>query len=185
VNAPLASSCGRLFDAVAAAAGICRERQSYEGEAAARLEAVADASLIFGEDDEYPVAIPNLQGSRLPYIEPVGLWRAVLGDLWLKTPAPVIAARFHRWLINSVTTMAVKLARRSTSEAARFDTIALSGGCFHNRILLEGLTRRLETENFHVLSHALVPAGDGGLAIGQAAIGAARLISAAHPTMPS
>jgi hydrogenase maturation protein HypF len=185
VNAPLASSCGRLFDAVAAAVGICRERQSYEGEAAARLEAVADANLIFGEDDEYPVAIPNLQGSRLPYIEPVGLWRAVLGDLWLKTPAPVIAARFHRWLINSVTTMAVKLARRSTSEEARFDTIALSGGCFHNRILLEGLTRRLETENFHVLSHAVVPAGDGGLAIGQAAIGAARLISAAHPTMPS
>ncbi len=178
VNAPLASSCGRLFDAVAAAVGICRERQCYEGEAAARLEAIAAEGLLRGPDEEYPVAIPNLPGSGLPYVEPVGLWRALLGDLWLKTPSPIIAARFHRWLVNSVTAMAVKLARRSAPDGARFDTVALSGGCFHNRILLEELTDRLEAENFTVLSQALVPAGDGGLALGQAAIGAARLIAA-------
>ena len=176
LNAPQASSCGRLFDAVAAAIGICCERQSYEGEAAARLEAIADESLIHSADEEYPVAIPNLPGSRLPYIEPVGLWRAILGDIWLKTPAPVISARFHRWLVNSVAAMAVKLARRSSPDGACFDTIALSGGCFHNRILLTELTRRLEAENFIVLSHAQVPCNDGGLALGQAAIGAARLM---------
>ena len=186
LNAPLASSCGRLFDAVAAAIGICRERQSYEGEAAARLEALTDESLIHGADEEYPVAIPYLPGSRLPYIEPLSLWRGVLGDLWLKTPAPIIAARFHRWLINAATAMVVKLARRSAPEGPRFDTVALSGGCFHNRILLAELTRRLEAENFTVLSHALVPSGDGGLALGQAAIGAARLITghAAAKTVP-
>jgi predicted NodU family carbamoyl transferase len=82
--------------------------------------------------------------------------------------------------------MVVKLARRSAPEGPRFDTVALSGGCFHNRILLAELTRRLEAENFTVLSHALVPSGDGGLALGQAAIGAARLITghAAAKTVP-
>jgi hydrogenase maturation protein HypF len=178
LNAPLASSCGRLFDAVAAAVGICRERQSYEGEAAARLEAIADKDLIRDGDEDYPIAIPNLPGAGLPYIEPVGLWRAVLGDVWLKTPPPIIAARFHRWLTGSVAAMVVKLARRSAEDGPRFDTVALSGGCFHNRILLAEITRRLEAESFIVLSHERVPAGDGGLALGQAAIGAARLIAA-------
>ena len=178
VNAPLASSCGRLFDAVAAAVGICRERQSYEGEAAAKLEAIADQSLLQGPDEEYPIAIPNLPGSHLPYIEPVAMWRAILGDLWLKTLPSVISARFHRWLVNSVTAMAVKLAKRNSTSGACFDTIALSGGCLHNRILLTELTRQLEAENFTVLSQALVPSNDGGLALGQAAVGAARLILA-------
>jgi hydrogenase maturation protein HypF len=182
LNAPLASSCGRLFDAVAAALDICREHQSYEGEAAQRLEAIADLSLIEGEDEEYPLAIPNLPGAGLPYIEPVGLWRAILGDIWLKTPPSVISARFHRWLTNAVAAMTVKLARRSAPGGARFDTVALSGGCFHNAILFSGLTRRLEAENFTVLSHVAVPANDGGLAFGQAAIGAARLIARQHHT---
>ncbi|WP_196760802.1 Kae1-like domain-containing protein, partial [Streptobacillus moniliformis] len=69
INAPLASSCGRLFDAVAAALNICRERQGYEGEAAARLEAIVDEDTLRNEDDTlgYPMSIPNLRGSGLPY----------------------------------------------------------------------------------------------------------------------
>jgi hydrogenase maturation protein HypF len=59
----------------------------------------------------------------------------------------------------------------------RFTTVALSGGCFQNRILFEEVSRRLESEGFTVLSHAQVPANDGGLALGQAAIGAAHLIN--------
>jgi hydrogenase maturation protein HypF len=74
--------------------------------------------------------------------------------------------------------MATSLARRDDERGPRFDTIALSGGCFQNRILFEEAVRRLEHHDFVVLSHTQVPANDGGLALGQAAIGAAHLIDA-------
>jgi hydrogenase maturation protein HypF len=181
LNSPEASSCGRLFDAFAAALGICSERQAYEGEAAATLEAIVDERTLREEDEAlaYPFAIPNLRGSGLPYIEPLAMWNAVLGDLTVRTPKPVMAARFHKGLAQAVVTMACKLARRDEEGRARFDTVALSGGCFQNRILFEEVARRLARENFVVLSHAEVPANDGGLALGQAAIGAARLIAGA------
>jgi hydrogenase maturation protein HypF len=173
INAPLASSCGRLFDAVAAAVGICRERQAYEGEAPQRLESIADPGAMSGEDDSlaYPFAIPRLRGSGLPYLEPVALWRAVLGDLVLDTPAPVISARFHKGLARAIGAMAVQLRG-----PGRFDTVALSGGCFQNKLLFGETARRLRLARFQVLSHERVPAHDGGLALGQAAIGAARLL---------
>jgi hydrogenase maturation protein HypF len=178
INSPLASSCGRLFDAVSAALGLCRHRQAYEGEAAARLEAIVDRDTLQHEDDTlaYPFAIPNLRSSALPYVEPLAMWDAILGDLILKTPASVIAARFHKGLAKAVVAMVTKLSRRDKG-AALFDGVALSGGCFQNRILFEEVLRRLQVENFTVFSHALVPPNDGGLALGQAAIGAAHLIS--------
>jgi hydrogenase maturation protein HypF len=180
LNSPKASSCGRLFDAVAAALGICRDRQAYEGEAAARLEAIVDDRTMREEDDAlaYPFAIPSMRSTGLPYIEPLAMWQAVLGDLILKTPAPVMAARFHKGLAKVIATMAQKLADPDEAGTTRFDTVALSGGCFHNRVLFEQVSRRLEAGGFNVLSHALVPANDGGLALGQAAIGAAHLIRA-------
>ena len=181
VNSPLASSCGRLFDAVAAALDICFDRQAYEGEAAARLEAIASPKTLAEEDDSlcYPMPIPVLKGSGLPYIEPLAMWNAILGDLILGTPAPVIAARFHRSLARSIAAMAAQLARRQDEGApARFDTVALSGGCFQNRILLEQTVRRLKERQFKVITHAKVPANDGGVALGQATIAAAHLIDA-------
>ena len=180
LNAPLASSCGRLFDAVAAAIGICFERQAYEGEAAARLEAIADQDTLENGDAalDYPFTIPKLKGSGLPYIEPLGVWNAVLGDLILKTSPGVMAARFHRGLARAIAAMAVKLAKRDSVDGPRFDTVALSGGCFHNRILIEQVLGRLESQGFNVLTHTRVPAGDGGLALGQAAIAAAHFIDA-------
>lgn len=182
VNSPKASSCGRLFDAVAAALNVCRERQAYEGEAGARLEAMVDRRALReeGEDLAYPIAIPRLPENGLPYIEPLAMWRALLGDLILKTPPGVIAARFHRGLAKAIAAIAGKLARRDDEEGACFDTVALSGGCFQNAILFEEVARRLEERNFKVLSHAQVPANDGGLALGQAAIGAARMSDAAR-----
>lgn len=179
INAPLASSCGRLFDAVAAAMGICFDTQGYEGEAAARLEAIVDEDALYSTDDalDYPFSIPRLKGSNLPYIEPIGVWNAILGDLILKTPPGVMSARFHRGLARTICAMAVKLARRESEAGPRFDTIALSGGCFHNRILLEQVVTRLQAEGFHVLSHASIPAGDGGLALGQVAIAAAQTLN--------
>jgi len=179
VNTPKASSCGRLFDAVAAVLGICRERQDYEGEAGGRLESAADPDTLRGVADDlaYPFSIHHSERSSLSYIEPSGMWQAILGDLVLKTPVPVMAARFHIGLAKIIVTMADKLASGSTGERApRFKTVALSGGCFQNRILFEEVARRLEQLNFIVLSHWQVPANDGGLALGQAAIGAARLI---------
>jgi hydrogenase maturation protein HypF len=179
LNSPTASSCGRLFDAVAAAADICRERQAYEGEAAMRLEAKADPTTLRYEDEAlaYPLSIPNLRGSGMPYVEPLAMWQAILGDLILKTPAPVISARFHKGLAKVIVAMATKLARRE-DDAPRFDTVALSGGCFQNRILFEAVAARLTASDFVVLSHSRVPANDGGLALGQAAIGAACLVRA-------
>jgi hydrogenase maturation protein HypF len=183
INTPLASSCGRLFDAVAAALEICRDRQGYEGEAAARLEATVDADTM-REDDTlaYPFAIPNMPGSGLPYIEPLAMWRALLGDLTLATPAPVMAGRFHKGLAKTIAAMVTKLARRDQDGGPRFDTVALSGGCLQNHILFEQIVRRLEALEFTVLSHSRVPANDGGLALGQAAIGAAQLLSAGAAT---
>ncbi len=178
VNSPKASSCGRLFDAVAAALDICRERQAYEGEAGARLEAIVDLEVMARDDEEsaYPFAIANLRGAGLPYIEPLAMWRALLSDLIVKTPAPLMAARFHKGLARIIVAMTKKLARRDDEGGPRYDTVALSGGCFQNRVLFEEVTRLLEQDDFTVLSHAQVPANDGGLALGQAAIGAARLI---------
>jgi hydrogenase maturation protein HypF len=179
VNTPLASSCGRLFDAVAAALGVCREQQAYEGEAGARLEAAVDERALWDEGDDlaYPFAIANLGGSGLPYIEPLAMWNALLGDLMLETPVGVMAARFHKGLARAIVAMTVKLARRAAEEGPRFDAAALSGGCFQNRVLFEETVRRMEAEGFAVLSHAEVPANDGGLALGQAAVAAASALS--------
>ncbi len=173
LNAPLASSCGRLFDAVAAAVGISFERQAYEGEAAARLEAAVDPRAL-AESDElaYPMTIVQPQDSSVPYLEPFAMWDAILGDLLRDTPVGVIAARFHRGLARGIAHMVANIG-----DAHRFSTVALSGGCFQNRILLEQCAMRLRADGFEVLAHARVPTNDGGLALGQAAVCAAGLIT--------
>lgn len=179
INAPLASSCGRLFDAVAAALGLAFDDQAYEGAAATRIEAAVCRETLALEDEAlaYPMTIPTLRGSRLPYIEPLAMWNALLGDLILETPVPVMAARFHKGLARALAAMALKLARRE-DDTPRFDTAALTGGCFQNRVLFEETLRRLEALGFTVLTHAGVPANDGGVALGQAAVAAAHLIGA-------
>ena len=175
INSPKASSCGRLFDAVAAALDICSERQAHEGDAATRLEALVDRDALTNEDEQlaYPFTVPRLKPSGLPYIEPLGVWNAILGDLILATPPGVIAARFHRGLARVIAKLALKLAARDSEGGPRFDAVALSGGCFQNRVLFEEVHRRLAAIGFKVLTHSQVPAGDGGLALGQAAIAAA------------
>ena len=98
------------------------------------------------EEVAYPFAIPNMRESGLPYIEPLAMWRAILGDLILGTPAPVMAARFHKGLAKVVVAMAEKLAVRDEEGRARFETIALSGGCFQNRVLFEEVVGGLERD---------------------------------------
>ncbi|MCO4055861.1 MAG: carbamoyltransferase HypF [Bosea sp.] len=165
-NTPLSSSCGRLFDAAAAIAGVAWGPQSYEGEAAMRFEATIDPAAMEEPDDlAYPFSIPLMGGRGMPYIEPLAVWRAMLGDLILETPVGVIAARFHRGLAMAI----VKMAERITKDT-EIDTIALSGGCFQNATLFALVHQGLEASGKHVLSHAKVPANDGGLALGQALI---------------
>lgn len=159
--APLASSCGRLFDAVAAALGLCPDRQDHEGQAAMRLEALADPAAA----GEYPFAVIAGNPSVL---DPGPLWRALLGDLQDGVPAAVIAMRFHRGLALAMVRMALHL--RGEADRPRFDTVALSGGCFQNALLFETLATGLERAGFTVLSHREVPANDGGLALGQALV---------------
>ena len=157
INSPLASSCGRLFDAMAAALNICRDRQGYEGEAASRLEAL--------------VGLEREQGYKLEvskWIDPAPLWHAVQHDLHARTPHSVMAARFHRGVANSVVAMARRLSG--------FDTIVLSGGCFQNAVLFTLIERQLREAGFRVLSHSAVPTNDGGLSFGQAVVAAARLL---------
>ena len=173
-NVPQASSCGRLFDAVSASIGLCFDHQAYEGEAGALLEARVCRETLAHEGDDlaYPFSILRLKDTHLPYIEPLGMWRALLDDLALQTPASVISARFHKGLAKAIVAMVRKLA----GEPARFDTVTLSGGCFQNAVLLEQVATRLRDANFTVLTHAKVPANDGGIALGQALIAAARCL---------
>ena len=166
LNSPLASSCGRLFDAVAAALDVCADRQAYEGEAAARLEALAAAAS--NETRGYALGISE---SALIDIDAAPMWRAILEDLRQGVSAQTVARRFHLGLAQSITEVAVRLAA-----ARRFETVALSGGCFQNRLLFESVHGGLREAGFVVLTHADSPANDGGLSLGQAAIGAAYLM---------
>jgi hydrogenase maturation protein HypF len=160
-NSPLASSCGRLFDAMAVAVGICRERQGHEGEAASRLEALVQPADLERERP-YPMAVGVC-------IDPTPLWQAVIDDLRAGTSVPVMAARFHKGVADAVVSM--------TRWLGGFDTVALSGGCFQNAALFELIERQLRDAGYRVLSHSAVPANDGGLALGQAAVAAARLMA--------
>jgi len=179
VNSPPCSSCGRLFDAAAAAAGVCRESTRYEGQSAIEFEALVDRPTLDDESDElaYPFAIPRLKSNGLPYVEPLPMWQALLGDLILATPASVIAARFHKGLAITIVRMIDKLVQRRSDQATPYRAVVLSGGVFQNRVLLEQVLRRLEPLELRVLTHRRVPANDGGLALGQAAVAAARLLN--------
>jgi hydrogenase maturation protein HypF len=173
INSPRASSCGRLFDAVAAAIGLCREHAAYEGQGAVELEVLVDAEVLEHEDEAlaYPFAIPRLGSGGLPYVEPLAMWQALLGDLVLGTPPATMAARFHKGLAKAIVTMIEQLAERSGVR-----TVALSGGVWQNRVLFERVQQRLRAGGFDVLSHRQVPCNDGGLALGQAVVAAARAL---------
>ncbi len=157
VNAPLTSSAGRLFDAVAVLLGR-RDQISYEGQAAIELEQLADPGITGG----YPIAIDDL------VIAGADLIRAVVADLAAGVAPPVIAARFHCGLAGAVVAACVEVrSRRGLS------TVALSGGVFQNVRFLEAVRAGLLAAEFTVLTHHRVPPNDGGISLGQAAIAAA------------
>ena len=162
VNAPPTSSMGRLFDAVAALAGI-RNFVNYEGQAALEFEQQVaceeDGAYEFSYDDGKPLVI-----DAAPVIE------AVVADVRAGTAPGAIAARFH----NAVAAMAADVASRLRDEYG-LSAVALGGGCFQNITLLRKLVPTLEGAGFDVLIHERVPTNDGGLSLGQAAAALARL----------
>lgn len=178
VNSPRSSSCGRLFDAVAATLGICRERVTYEGQAAMEMEAIIDSDGLLTDSKKayYPFSISSLDDAGLPCIDPKPMWQALLKDQALRLPKAVIAARFHSGLANII----CNLINDLSSEHRVFHggkTVALSGGVFQNKILSELVISRLKEQNFTVLKHQNIPANDGGLSFGQAVIAGARMIT--------
>ncbi len=166
LNVPLASSCGRLFDAVAAALGWCRDRATFEGEGAIALEMAVNRDPTF----PYPFDLVRQEERELIYIEPRPMWHALLTDLKQKTPVSVIATRFHQGLAQGITHLVQKLADQGEGNPRLFQQVVLSGGCFQNQVLWEQITTQLEQQGFECLSHSMVPANDGGLALGQGAI---------------
>ncbi len=174
LNSPLASSAGRLFDAVSGAIGLCREKVLYEGQAAIELEALVNTGLLHEQEKKaYPFIITTALNNGLPVIDPTVMWQTLLADLQNNTPAEIIATRFHLGLAEGITMMVNQLC--NDAGIRNIETVALSGGVFQNRILFEQVCRRLEADGYHVLSHKKVPANDGGIALGQAVVALAQM----------
>ncbi|HLM80211.1 MAG TPA: carbamoyltransferase HypF [Terriglobales bacterium] len=173
VNSPLTSSCGRLFDAVAALVGI-RQQVNYEAQAAIELEmAMASSETASSEEDTaYPMKLlPELvpeSGHWIISTRP--LFEALLDDLGRNLPVGAISRRFHNGLVEGFVQLATLLQKKTT-----LNRVCLSGGTFHNIYLSERLEARLSEAGFEVFTQKEVPAGDGGLSLGQALVGAARL----------
>jgi len=160
INAPLTSSAGRLFDAVAAILGV-RDFVNYEGQAAIELEQLAAA----GERGSYPVAADHGDVLVIPGVE---LVRAVVADLTAGVDRAVIAARFHHALAGLVVASCAELRERTGLAA-----VALSGGVFQNLLLLNEVVTGLQARGFTTLTHSRVPCNDGGISLGQAVVAAA------------
>lgn len=161
VNAPISSSAGRLFDAVAAALGISFDRQSFEGEAGMHLEALARP--VMGVEEGYPLEVLAGRPAQLAF-KP--LWQALLSDLRNGMSADRISARFHLGLMDGLT------AALGAAGASSGDAVMLSGGVLQNALLRDGLSDRLKAQGYKVLCQTTVPANDGGLALGQAVVAA-------------
>jgi hydrogenase maturation protein HypF len=155
-NTVMTSSCGRLFDAVAALVGL-RTEVNFEGQAAIELEAIVDPSC----EERYPFDIGGEDIDFRPMMERIVRERAA--------PA-VVAARFHNTLAAAIHEMCLRMRRESGLKR-----VCLSGGTFQNMRLLGLVARALRGSGFELFLHRRVPPNDGGIALGQAAIAAERM----------
>ena len=175
LHAPITTSAGRLFDGIAALIGL-RSRVSYEGEAALALEFAANPNV----HDAYPIRLTapseHYRDAELPLslipdrpaqqIDWFPTLDAILADLRRGTDRGIIAARFHQALAGAIVTVA---------EHVGTSRVALTGGCFQNRLLTERTAPVLRRAGFDVLLHRQTPANDGGISLGQVAVAAAQL----------
>jgi hydrogenase maturation protein HypF len=156
VNLAWTSSLGRLFDAASAALGLCRHI-TFEAQAAMALEAAADEDCreSYGYDITDAAAGPS-------QVKLGRLWREMAADMATGTPVAVCAARFQNAVVDFAAAMCDNIKLRTGC-----DSVALSGGVFQNRLLLERLSDRLRSGGYRVMIHRQVPSNDGGLALGQ------------------
>ncbi|MCX8156106.1 MAG: carbamoyltransferase HypF [Verrucomicrobiae bacterium] len=157
LNCPRTTSAGRLFDAVAALIGL-RQRAHFEGQAAMELEWAAAP---WTGQAAYPLALHEEDGLLLADWGP--MVEAILQAVRAGLPTAQIAGTFHQSLVNLI----VAVAQR-----AGLEHVALTGGCFQNQRLTEGAVQALRAAGFRPLWHQRVPPNDGGLALGQAVLGA-------------
>jgi len=164
VNSPPTSSCGRLFDVVAALIGL-RTTVNYEAQAAIELEMAAHDS---ADDSAYPF---DLQRTGETWqIGSHSLFDWLLRDIRRGVRIEDISRRFHNGLASLFLGLAEKLR-----ESHGLNRVCLSGGCFQNILLFRLLLAALRKQNFEVYFHTEVPAGDGGISLGQALVAAHRL----------
>ena len=158
LNSPMTSSAGRLFDAVGALLHLGRHNH-FEGQTPLAVEAAAASAGSTGPVLPLSIrSLPNGAGANLE-LDWRPLLEALLDQRKRDTPAPVLAASFHRALARAITDVA---------RIADVNTIALTGGCFQNTLLLDLTTRELRDAGFTVLTHRALPPNDGNLAAGQA-----------------
>ena len=163
LNCPQTSSMGRLFDAVSALLGICAHT-SYEAQAAIELEAAAaEAEGHASGLGSYPFELDAEHEGQV--LRLASLLRAIVAHLGAGVPRAEIAWRFHE----TVAAMTARVCEQIAGQTG-LRVVALSGGCYQNRILLRRTVARLQGAGLSVLLHRQVPCNDGGLALGQAAI---------------
>ncbi len=164
INCFTTSSLGRLFDGVSCLIGI-RNSVSFEGQAAMELEAVS--KIADGSGLEY--TIKETGGTQILDLLPA--IKNIVEKKLNNMEVPYLATAFHCTLVNSFTEMAVRIRKEH-----QLNRVVLSGGCFQNRVLLEGCINKLEEKDFEVITHSFVPPNDGGISLGQAVSAAARLL---------
>lgn len=163
LNSPWTSSVGRLFDAVASLIGV-RQISRYEGQAAMELEWLATRSM---ESSSYDFEIAEPENDAAPAeLDWAPMVCGLMADVILKTEQEVMARKFHN-------TLAEMIARVAGGYAGL--PVALSGGCFQNRLLTELTVARLEADGVKVYWHQRVPPNDGGIALGQVVAAARQL----------
>jgi hydrogenase maturation protein HypF len=162
LNSPLTSSMGRLFDAVSAMAGIC-PTINYEAQAAIEMEMTAYGAA--GEEGCYPFSLTG--GGSYTIVLLRELVAALLDDLARGCAASTVGMRFHNTAAALARDVCVKIR-----EESHLNSVALSGGCFQNRLLLTKVKGLLIKSGFDVLTPKNVPANDGGISLGQAVIAA-------------
>jgi hydrogenase maturation protein HypF len=165
INSPLTSSCGRLFDAVAALIGV-RNTISYEGQAAIELEALAEGG---APSAPYPYLVQSTDCHRIDFAPTIA---GICADLAKGKEPADLARAFHQTVALGIVELCSRI--RSESGASR---VVLSGGVFQNRLLTEETALLLTEAGFATYCHRLVPPNDGGLALGQAVIAGVRLQS--------